>query len=347
MESRHPNIFDFATSELSQDAFLCWLLAWAKSDLASTAPALHEAGKRFLDAIYAKCGQVPPDRVETVDIQRQHKYIDIVARINERDTIAIEDKVQTEEHSDQLPRYLTVLREEYGNGTILPIYVQTGNQSNYSGVTGAGFKPFVRSELIEVFAAGGADVHAGGTLHQFILHLQEIEAEVEAFRHAPLDEWDSSAWQGFYTTLQNELGDGNYAYVPNRRGGFMGFYWYWQLAEDGCKPYLQLEEGTFCFKIAVEDPEKRRACKYPWHDRILEAAENSPLSVVRPSKFGDGECMTIAVIEGDYRALDHEGKLDIAGTLGVLREAQAVLSQTMARQQGVESDAGHGHVYQG
>nr|WP_260390277.1 hypothetical protein [Ornithobacterium rhinotracheale] len=24
-----PNLFQYATSELSQDAFLCWLIAWA------------------------------------------------------------------------------------------------------------------------------------------------------------------------------------------------------------------------------------------------------------------------------------------------------------------------------
>lgn len=29
--TKTPNIFDFATSELSQDAFLCWLIAWADS----------------------------------------------------------------------------------------------------------------------------------------------------------------------------------------------------------------------------------------------------------------------------------------------------------------------------
>jgi hypothetical protein len=27
-----PNIFKYATSELSQDAFICWLLAWAKDE---------------------------------------------------------------------------------------------------------------------------------------------------------------------------------------------------------------------------------------------------------------------------------------------------------------------------
>ena len=28
-----PNIFKFGTSESTQDAFICWLLEWAKPDL--------------------------------------------------------------------------------------------------------------------------------------------------------------------------------------------------------------------------------------------------------------------------------------------------------------------------
>ena len=27
-----PNLFDFATKELSQDAVICWLIAWADAD---------------------------------------------------------------------------------------------------------------------------------------------------------------------------------------------------------------------------------------------------------------------------------------------------------------------------
>ena len=36
-----PNLFSFATSELSQDAFICWLLSWAKSEYAIAGKELH------------------------------------------------------------------------------------------------------------------------------------------------------------------------------------------------------------------------------------------------------------------------------------------------------------------
>jgi hypothetical protein len=49
-----PNLFSFATSKLSQDAFLCWLLAWAEGRYANDNAALHSAGRSLLGASLAK-----------------------------------------------------------------------------------------------------------------------------------------------------------------------------------------------------------------------------------------------------------------------------------------------------
>lgn len=37
-----PNLFTYATSELSQDAFICWLAAWADPKFKDADPALHQ-----------------------------------------------------------------------------------------------------------------------------------------------------------------------------------------------------------------------------------------------------------------------------------------------------------------
>ncbi len=45
--AENPNIFQFATKELSQDAVLGWLCAWADSKYKQEdAPELHELGKK-------------------------------------------------------------------------------------------------------------------------------------------------------------------------------------------------------------------------------------------------------------------------------------------------------------
>ena len=37
-----PNLFAFATSELSQDAFICWLASWADPSCRSLDAPMHE-----------------------------------------------------------------------------------------------------------------------------------------------------------------------------------------------------------------------------------------------------------------------------------------------------------------
>jgi hypothetical protein len=62
-----PNLFSHATKELSQDAFLCWLLDWANKAYAQTDPQMHRAGRMFLNALLAKHGILPVDspRIES------------------------------------------------------------------------------------------------------------------------------------------------------------------------------------------------------------------------------------------------------------------------------------------
>jgi hypothetical protein len=51
-----PNLFDFATSELSQDAFICWLASWADPSYRDDDEALHATA--FLDRLL-ETGGVP------------------------------------------------------------------------------------------------------------------------------------------------------------------------------------------------------------------------------------------------------------------------------------------------
>lgn len=43
-----PNIFSYATSELSQDAMIAWLAAWADPGFAKIDYALHSCGINLL-----------------------------------------------------------------------------------------------------------------------------------------------------------------------------------------------------------------------------------------------------------------------------------------------------------
>ena len=50
-----PNLFDYATKELSQDAVICWLIAWAQTEPTDERDRmLRDLGRSFVDALLAK-----------------------------------------------------------------------------------------------------------------------------------------------------------------------------------------------------------------------------------------------------------------------------------------------------
>ncbi|MGM0520202.1 MAG: hypothetical protein ACQERD_11250, partial [Campylobacterota bacterium] len=49
-----PNLFDYATSELSQDAVIGYMLAWANPHCKKTDAQMHDLSTKFLDKIFAK-----------------------------------------------------------------------------------------------------------------------------------------------------------------------------------------------------------------------------------------------------------------------------------------------------
>jgi hypothetical protein len=324
-----PNLFSFATSELSQDAFLCWLLAWADAKCGADNTVLHQVARSLLDTIYAKFGAPPPDQYTKVEIRKQEAGIDILCIVNERDAILIEDKVGTKQHSDQLRRYITHVSSklDFADIGIFPIYVQTGDQSDYHQVQQAGYQTLHRHDLLAILESPEAQAASqqSDILADFAHHLRLIEDEVQSFLSLPLDQWSWNAWKGFYTRLQQERQDGHWDYVANPSGGFLGYYWHF-LGDAECKPYLQLEQTKFCFKIEVQDEPKRALLRSMWHDKIALESPNHDLRVKRPDRFGHGTWMTVAVLDSEYRKVNAQGLLDLEGTVALMRKAECLLA---------------------
>ncbi len=94
------NLFDYATKELSQDAFLCWLFANYKCENEK----LSEISVKLLSAFSIP---LSADKIDNFQISKQWKYIDVLVQFeydNEIHLIAIEDKTYSEEH-EQLKEY--------------------------------------------------------------------------------------------------------------------------------------------------------------------------------------------------------------------------------------------------
>ena len=109
------NLFAFATSELSQDAFFCWALDCLNLDEDSP---LYGLGRSFWSLLSGRKNDDLP-KIKGVVIRRQFKHMDVLALVvysNQRvDALVIEDKVNTSEHDDQIQKYLTELDNLLGS----------------------------------------------------------------------------------------------------------------------------------------------------------------------------------------------------------------------------------------
>ena len=326
----HPNLFQFATSELSQDAFLCWLLAWADTRCSEQNPALHRAGRNFLNALLVKHGETL-SKTSVVEVHQQYHGADIVAVIDGRQVLLIEDKIHAGLHGEQLDRYRAILTETFPHCKILPSFIKTGDQSDYAKIKSAGYRIFLREDLLNVLRAERRAGVTNAIFLDFVEHLEELEALVQSYSNRPIDDWSRESWRAFYKHLQLEISGLGWDYVSNPSGGFLGAWWYWKKWQD-CDVYLQIERGLLCFKIGVPDKSRASVMRDAWHKALMEAGKMlaQSLSLRRPKRFGSGWTMTVAVVEQSvWMVKTSNGLLDMVGTLNNLKVAEQLLEAAL------------------
>ena len=86
-----PNIFNYATSELSQDALICWLLDWANPVYADLDSDLNQVAIVFIKALFKK-HEIELPYIQQIQVRRQDNNIDVAAVVNDRYFLLIEDK---------------------------------------------------------------------------------------------------------------------------------------------------------------------------------------------------------------------------------------------------------------
>lgn len=321
-----PNLFYYATSELSQDAFICWLLSWVSTEYKNTDKGLHQCAVRFVQALFKTHSKEAPSEFEKVEISKQENNIDVLCVINGMYAILIEDKTGTKNHSNQLARYLEdVKKREYKEEDILPIYFKTEDQGDYSDVLDNGYKLFLRPDFLDTL---NSYTGSNSILLDYRDYLQSISDKVESYKSLPIDKWGWYSWVGFYLRLQRELGSGNWDYVANPNGGFLGFWWHFQ-GDDNCEQYLQLEQDKFCFKIKVNNSSDRSSLRSKWH-KTIKAKGSKPeygLNLIKPSRFGNGKYMTVCIYDSEYREYDSNQIINVDKTVQKLRKAEELLEE--------------------
>ena len=254
--STSPNLFSFATTELSQDAVLAYILAWA--DEAHEDDPRHQLARGLIQVLAKAAYDERSSATErheslpllaalsdykTVAVRRQLNKVDVVCFLDPelapsipnkivaaKAAILIEDKTFTSQHSGQLARYLSGFGAGVPVEHVYPIIYKTGLQASYASELRAGFAAFTRKEMLHVLAGFGDALRVDTALSQYFDYLSSLSAAyAEGHSTVPAgslkEDW--FAWHGFLNKLAENLADysPHWQYVHNAQGGFMGMWW--------------------------------------------------------------------------------------------------------------------------
>lgn len=289
-----PNLFDFATKELSQDAFLAWLIQWSSPECQNHDALLWECATRFVKKLLSLQVE-PPSGITSVNAGRQWVNIDVWAEINGKYLLIIEDKTVTGIHSNQLQTYknrATAWCEE-NNFQLICIYLKTGSESAsvLKKIEQQGFAVFKRRDFLDILNAPRV---SNQIFNDFREHLQALEDSEGQFLTKPIKEWGDPEWKGFYQTLEKRRPIENWEYVNNPSRPFWNAILNWHEFDDGLAIYMQIEQGPLCFKIGEVAGDKS-AIRNRYHALFMDHCAGRS-EIRRPGRFGCGTYMTIAYV---------------------------------------------------
>lgn len=229
---KKPNIFDFASSELSQDAVLIWLANWAKNENSTIDTHLHETGKYFLNSLLIKTGKSFNSFNKIKVIPQYHKidiYIELTTE-EDKFAIIIEDKTKSSEHSNQLEKYYTkISNKDFEKEQIIPIYLKTGFQHDFDKIDNR-YSIYLAKDLLRVFAYGLKQGVKNEIFTDYFNYLTRLQSQFEIdkrsfeeFSHKTLKEWNWWNWIGFFDS-NSRLLNANWGIVPNGRESLVALW---------------------------------------------------------------------------------------------------------------------------
>lgn len=219
LNSKELNLYNYATSELSQDAFILWLLAWANpiEELSGDQLNLHVAAISFVRGLLGKTNL----EIDSIECIKQKDNIDVLAIINNNIALIIEDKTYTKEHK-QLERYSETVKAKYHSCSELHcVYYKSGNESfnsidkvkrryneyikNSAGQLKVFFKIMLREDILRLLRSIEKPV-INNIFVDYVAHLDRLQGWSDSYKKGKIAGlWGNTAWQGFYMALEKVI----------------------------------------------------------------------------------------------------------------------------------------------
>lgn len=270
---RENNLFKWATSELSQDGFICWLMSFAKNsginlqleacawDFIHRIPGLENA-KRLV-SIERQVAVITPDG--------QKGLIDVLLTVDDC-KVVIEDKINLPADDAQMDKYIAALKST-GAKKVIGVFYKPISQCRFSDK----YFTFTRDVLFSIFNPYKDKIHSD-IFADYLEYLEHFESEETAYKTLPISQWWGIRYHGFFQHLKDSglVRDVTwYGYVANVQGGFMCMNWGKKTPQHVQKfkftdkhfewLYLQLENNKVCVKMGLEHGNfNKEDVRYAW-----------------------------------------------------------------------------------
>lgn len=333
------NLFDFATSELSQDAVICWLANWADDSFSQNEP-MHSYGRDFLASLL-ECwneksnGSIKLPASISIRIARGINDADVTLVINDKLAIFIEDKTGTSHHSNQLAR----CRQEASTSELYKgmekvfIFFKTHDFIPDDYLRNSCFAIYDRTRLVTLLHGMKTDENC--ILNDFAQYIFGMENAAQAYRREKIEDWPAEAIPKFHSLIAQKI-PGMNGGLANPMAGVPGCWGYEHCIPDVMCVYLQIVttpekpvKSNLYFRISeVVHPDQLPQIRKKWYECLQEAAKKYK-AVIQKTVWRGGNTMNIAMLEGDFRAVDQNGVIDEAQTFDRLKLAQDILDEAV------------------
>lgn len=306
-----PNIFNYATKELSQDAFIAWLLEWANEEYKYNEP-LNKAGIELVNLFTKNDESI--GIIKTVKVFLQVNKIDILVIVNDEIYIVIEDKTYSSEHNDQLNRYKEFVNNNVKIKKPIFVYLKIGAITTFEKdkAISSGYNIVEKHEILEVLKKVHTDNDILNDFKDFIN--KKVEAYKQKFtknmlKHINIERHKNREnIEGFFTKLQSITEkEAIFGYTPN----VYYFNFYYKSFEKGQKILLSIHNDPLNLFVYVEGNNDLLTLNN-YYNYLEIIAVNNNISISKPKRFVSGNNSKLAIVNDVFPENDdHEIDLNL------------------------------------
>lgn len=284
-----PNIFEFATSELSQDAFLCYLMSFGKSKYKDTNTEEYKLARSFLKELSVE--------EDIKKIKRQESHIDVLI-LTESYAVILEDKTFSKEHNEQLKRYVERCKKDYPNKNVKLLYFKTGYTSiqekdelkKYEADIGIKIDIFDVKRIVYV-----SEKYAGNNviIKMWLKKIMEKYNDIQKVENTnSIDKLES------YKSLENQLQQDVYLDLLTQKLKKNFEYAHWYRAAQGRTPHICLNDTYIEYD----------AEQYEIHFGIYIMFRKEPWIIVKEHLYNKGHNYRFKLYDKEYS--EHKDELN-------------------------------------